>query len=236
MRNEALSRIGAVCLAVLVCIANRTAQAQETYFTLIDNTASATLDVAPSTALFQFIKTVNGDTLADAVKAASAFAPDVRAQLQDRGYNASSVEITGPMIPSAQQTIIHLRAKVRMNLVSPGGDVTRGDAFADQCDAMRAMAEALNCGFEGPILEAGDPAALENKAVSSAVENAYGRADAAARVMQLRIVSVDNVSIQEVVWHNQADATATGEPVTVDRVSVTATVRVAYLASPAGSN
>lgn len=236
MHRYAISRHVLVWVAAVIGTTNVAAQDQETYFTLIDNTASATLNVAPSTAVFQFTKTINGDSLADAAKAATAFAPDLRGQLQDRGYTAAAVEISGPMIPSAQQTIIHLRAEVRLNLVSPGGDLTRGEALAEQCDAMRAMADALNCKFEGPILEAGDPADLENKAVSSAVENAYGRAEAAARVMQLRIVSVDNVSIQEVVWHNQADPTHTGEPVSVDRVSVTATVRVAYLASPPGSN
>lgn len=230
MRRHSLPIV--IAASVLVQLPS-TALAQETYATLIENEASATIQTAPTTVIFQLSRRFVGDSLAGAVRSAQTFAPGLRSALKEVGYERADLRVTGPMIPSATAKSIRIDAELRLALTSTGEEGTRSTAFATAADKVAEIAAEFECDVDGPVLDVGDRSELENKAVQRAIENAYTRAQAAATIMRVEIVSVDRVTIESVKWHDRPNAP--GQEASADRIGVTVNIRVAYLALPPGS-
>ena len=79
MRSLRFAFVAAVIAAPLA------ARAQETFATLIENEASATVEVAPTVVVFQLSKHFEGETLGDAVREARQFGPALRAGVEGGG-------------------------------------------------------------------------------------------------------------------------------------------------------
>jgi len=225
-----MNRIRHTFVIALLLAAASSAGAQETYATLIENQAEATLDTAPNTIVFHLSRNFTGDTLADAARSATSIAPELRAALKDAGYDRATLRVSGPMIPDPNTKSIRIDAEIRLPLTSSGAEGTRGTAFAAAVDSIAKIAADIECTIDGPALDVGDRAELEQKAVQRAIENAYARAQAAATVMRLEIVSVDRVIIETVTWHDRPGQST--HEASADRISVTVEIRIAYLALP----
>ena len=139
------------------------------------------------------------------------------------------------MFPEPVLKRIHIDAEIRLGLSSGGEEGTRSTALASAVDQVAKLAEENEAQLEEPWLDVAERAEHEDQAVQRAVENAYARAEAAATVMQLQIVSVDRVSIESVTWHDRYTFEGEGEEASAERIGVTAEIRVAYLAMPPGS-
>ena len=228
MNGSQLSRQALVFATLVFGIA--TSVAQETYATLIENQSEATLDTVPNTIVFHLSREFTGDTLADAARSAQSLAPTLRNALKDAGHERAVLRVTGPMIPDPEAKSIRIDAEIRMGLASTGAEGTRSTAFAGAVDAISKIAESSNCMIDGPALDVNDRSELEKKAVQRAIENAYDRAQAAATVMRLEIVSVDRVTIESVTWHDRPGPTH--HEASAEQISVTVAIRIAYLALP----
>jgi hypothetical protein len=158
------------------------------------------------------------------------FAPNLRAALKEDGYERAIVRVTGPMIPSAGTKSIRIDAEIRLGLGTSSAEGTRSTAFAAATDTISKIATNLKCDLDGPALDVGDRSALENKAVQRAIENAFTRAQSAAAIMRLEIVSVDRVTVESITWHDRPSQLR--QEASADRIGVTANVRIAYLALP----
>ena len=217
--------------SILCCLVSVSpAIAQETYATLIDNQASATVDVTPTSIQFNLSRTYAGESLAQAVVDAETLATELRAALKEADYERAALEVSGPMIADANTTSVRVDAEIRLGLGGTSAEGARSTALARATDTVNAIADKLGCETDGPILDVSDRSETENKAVQRAIENAYTRAQAAATVMRLEIVSVDRVTIESVTWHDRPDESR--QESSADRIGVTVEIRVAYLAFP----
>jgi len=221
-----------IATAILL-IGMSAATAQETYATLIESESTATMEATPTAVIFHLSRSFTGDSLADTVQTAQALAPDLRAALKEAGYERATMNVTGPMIPSTEHKSIRIDAEIRLSLGSTSAEGTRSTAFATAVDKISKIATDLDCAVDGPALDVGDRLEMENKAVQRAIENAYVRAQAAATVMRLEIVSVDHVTIESVTWHDRPGQSK--HEASADRIGVTVEIRIAYLALPSGS-
>lgn len=230
IKHEAIRLTAVMIFGTVASIA----AAQETYATLIENDSTATIDAVPNAAVFRLQRQFAGDSLSDVVRDAQSFAPALRTALKEAGYDRATLKISGPMIPDAQSKSMRIDAEIRLGLGSSSAEGSRSTAFATAVDKVSAVAAELDCTIDGPTLDVGNRDELENIAVQRAIENAYTRAQAAATVMRLAIVSVDHVTIEAVTWHNRPDQSE--YEASADRISVTVDIRIAYLALPPDSN
>lgn len=218
-------------LAAACCVLSvLPAVAQETYATLIDNPSSATIDATPSSIRFTLSKLFTGETLTDAALTAEQLDAGLRAALKEADYERAALQVSGPMIPDANSTTVRIDAEIRIGLGGTSAEGTRSTALARATDKISGIAETLGCTIDGPRLEVSDRGEIENKAVQRAIENAYTRAQAAATVMRLEIVSVDRVTVESVTWHDRPDESH--QESSAERIGVTVEIRVAYLAFP----
>jgi uncharacterized protein YggE len=222
----------AIAITALVICAS-TAKAQETFATLIENVSTATVETTPTTIVFNLTGRFQGDSFKGMIRNAQSFAPNLRTALEEEGYERATVRVTGPMIPNAETKRIRIDAEVRLGLGTSSAEGTRSTAFAAAVDTISKIAATLECDLDGPALDVGDRSALENRAVQRAIENAFTRAQSAATVMRLEIVSVDHVTIESITWHDRPGSSQ--QEASADSIGVTAEIRIAYLALPPGN-
>lgn len=201
--------------AVLASGAAASAAAQAPFVQTIEAVGTATVDAAPDYVEFVFERILSAPSLAKACEAAAGFEPRFRDLLKEHELAPSEVEITAPLFAkrtatsvstpphSTVQLEMRVQARVRFAVADFGTDAQALDSFARIYDKLKAVAAAVPCSPPLPRFGVFDPMPIEQAAIGKAVEAAYPHGEAAAQIMRARIVAVQHVSVEEVVWSSQ---------------------------------
>ncbi|HOE65196.1 MAG TPA: SIMPL domain-containing protein [Candidatus Hydrogenedentes bacterium] len=193
----------------------------------IETIGEGTVEAAPDYAEFWFHSMRTGGSVAEVLKASASFETSLREEFEKRGLTPSELVVFEPAVADAALVVVARNARVRFSCKDFTGVSDGLTKFASVCDQLRATAEKLSCGFEGPVLGLDDPKPLLQSAVAKAIEKAYPPAESAAAIMGAVISQVEKVVMQDATW-NRPSGSKEHLP-SLRRMTCAATVRVTYL-------
>lgn len=166
----------------------------------IQGEGDATIEAVAEFVEFSFAKTLDGDTLDACLASAGEFERTLRGEIEKRELPGSTLDVYGPVIPDVNVSSVYVRATLRCGVPRMEAPAEGTSRLAQLYEAIRACASGAECGVTGPVASVRDKRLVEQAAIGKAIENAYPKAEGAARVMNAQIVSVEHVVIEEVAW------------------------------------
>jgi len=210
----------------LVLVAAAPAAGQMGPVSTIQSTGTASVDVPPDHVDFWLHKEAGGATFVEAMQTVLQFGPVVRKTLAKQEVGAFDLTLSAPAIADIAVKGARVSAQIRFSMNPFSNRETGPEQFAGLCDKMAALAEALECYIEGPMLGVQDPGAVEQDATALATENALPVAQATAELMNAQISAVEHVIIEACAWNAAPDTRAPLPD--VRRLTCTARVHVTY--------
>jgi uncharacterized protein YggE len=187
---------------------------------------TATVDALPDYADFWLQRTVTADTVAEAMAAARAFPTAIQDAIEAHELKPDRATASDFSIPEASQGVVKTAVMLRF----PVNEYTTADdgpeRFAELCDTLQTMATENECKLEGPFFGVNARDTMQEAAIARAIEQALPPAEAAARIMQSRIQTVDHVEILSIAWNRELESRAPQPQ--IRRVTCTARVKVRY--------
>ncbi len=193
----------------------------------ITASGSATIEAAPEYLECWLHKRVSAETFADAVKELEGLEEAITKAIEDHGLTPLETLFAAPAIPTAQTVVMTQAIRLRYGPAPPEeSDASQQEYVASILDIHRELAAEVGCTLEGPRWGVTNPENVEQRAVASAVENAWPRAQGAAVIMQSTITSVKAIEAEEVQWN--ADPDWRGRLPEISRLTCTVKVTVTY--------
>lgn len=224
LRTLALYCAALLCMALFLV---STVSAQEAApLSAIECDGAATVDTAPTYVEFWLHARSVGATFAEAATKTLTFEQSLRKELETRQLTFMDLSMSNLAIPNSLAREANISARLRFNAVPLSTGETGPQKFAELCDKVVDISNALGCAFSGPVLGTEDTTAVEEAAIARAIEKAYPSAKAAAQIMRGQIVAVDRVSVVDLTWNKAPDSQAVQPD--IRRLTCTARVRVSY--------
>ncbi|MBI5094253.1 MAG: hypothetical protein HZB26_17665 [Candidatus Hydrogenedentes bacterium] len=193
----------------------------------IDSAGSGVVEVAPDFVEFWIHQRGTGKSLAESAEGSQGFEPALRKELETRQLTASALEFSNLAIPNAANLTTFRSAKLRFSAVAFKNNEEGPKQFAKLCDDILAVALALKCEVDGPLLGVENTKSVEQAAVTLATEKAYPGAEAIAIAMKTQIIGIESASVVSLVWNQ--DAASKAQQPDIRRLTCTAKVRIWYL-------
>lgn len=219
-----------LCILAFLAVSPLAAAAVTQPTATIESEGIGTVEAAPDYAEFWLHRRAAGKSVAESAQNMKAFEAALQKELTDRQLTPLETRFSSLAVPNAANLETKQSVRLRFSVAKFSNTEDGPAQFAKLCDDVLALAWAVQCIPEGPILGVSNTKPLEQAAVALAAEKAYPAAEAMALVMKMQIFSVDNAKVLSIVW-NQDPHSKAPQP-DIRRVTCTARVQVCYSYGP----
>ncbi len=191
----------------------------------------ATVTAPPSSMLFYMKYASEADTFEAAARTMKAFQERLEALLAEYELRPAKMTLLSPNVPDVNTVSFQETVQLLFSIPAMSDKEERMLRFAQHCDKMRQLANALPCELVGPELKVEDEEALMRAAVTAAAEQAYPAGEAMANATRSIISSVEAVHVDSISTNSATSPIS--ERSNLAQVSCTAKVRIVYTTLPA---